>query len=83
MDTQKESEGSGKKERWSGHQVAEALMSVGRNTTVGKDLRPTFYPNKAKSGPNSSGWSEREKEWASSRGSTNECGKKRDCEKKL
>ena len=30
-------DGSGKKERRSGCQVLEALMSVGRNTTVGKD----------------------------------------------
>ena len=30
-------DGSGKKERRSGHQVPEALMRVGRNTTVGKD----------------------------------------------
>ena len=30
-------EGSGKKERWRGRQVPEALMSAGRNATVGKD----------------------------------------------
>ena len=35
--SKKSLEGGGKKERRSGRQVPEALMSVGRNTTVGKD----------------------------------------------